>query len=222
MAETGASRGEWGLRGIAACALGAALQACATAHQPPPPAPLPATARPLDSGLQSGLRIVEAQGQGLEFPLPDAAGWRRDKREQHSWVARHLRSSSQLVVRAWRSEDIARPEDCEQQARLWRKELPRLTPAEQIERSELLLGGVYRGHMILGVRSAPREPGRLLGHVLAFGSDARSCLLLAFSTTASGAASSAVIAERLAIVEGTIFQRLRRLDIEGRVTVPQR
>ncbi|MEY4544885.1 MAG: hypothetical protein RL685_1080 [Pseudomonadota bacterium] len=222
MAEAGARKGAWVMRGIAAGVLGCLLQACSAAQQAPPPAPLPATGRALDSGLQSGLRIVEAEGQGLEFPLPDAAGWRLDKREQHSWVARHLRSSSQLVVRAWRAEDIARPEDCERQARLWRKELPRLTPGEQIEQSERLLGGLYRGRVTIGVRSAQREPGRLLGHVLAFGSDARSCLLIAFATTAAGAAAHSVIAERLAIVEGTVFQRLRRLDIEGRITTPHR
>lgn len=165
--------------------------------------------------------MLEAKGQGLEFPLPDAAGWRLDGRERHSWVARHLPSSSQLVVRAWRFEDIARPEDCERQARLWRRELPRLAPSEQIAEAEQLLAGAYRSRVTVGVRRAKREPGRLLGHVLAFGSDARDCLLVAFSTTATGASARAVIAKRLAIVERTVFQRLRRLDIEGRVSVPR-
>jgi hypothetical protein len=208
------------MRAITVCALGVWLHACAAAS-PPPPEPVPAAEQVHESGLQSGLRIIEAKGQGLEFPLPDAAGWRLDKRERHSWVARHPSSSSQLVVRAWRFDDIARPEDCEQQARLWRRELPSLSPAEQIEQSERLLGGVYRSRVTLGVRPASRERGRLLGHVLAFGSDARSCLMLAFSTTAVGAAARSIIAERLAIMESTVFRRLHRLAIEGRVTVPR-
>lgn len=190
--------------------------------QPAPAHPAsPQAAAVAESGLDGGLHVVEASGQGLEFPLPDAAGWKRDARERQSWVARHLRSSSQLVVRAWRHDEIARPEDCEQQARLWRKDLPALTTAEQIEHGERLLAGSYRSQVTLGVRSSSREPGRLLGYVLAFGSDARSCLMLAFSTTATGAAARSLIARRLAIVEGTVFQRLRRLDIEGRVTVPR-
>lgn len=217
MANTGGT-GFWKARRLLAwCAL---LPGCAHSFSERPAAVAPA-APAEDSGLEAGLRVLEARDQGLEFPLPDASGWRRDPRERHSWVARHRRSSSQLVVRAWRFEDIARPDDCEQQARLWRRELPTFSPTEQVEHSERLLAGVYRGRVTIGVRGSAREPGRLLGHALAFGSDARDCLMLAFSTTATGAAARSVIAKRLAIIDGTVFQRLRRLDIEGRVTVPR-
>lgn len=221
MANAGGTRIAGALGTLAVCALVPCLPGCSHPVRERPPSAAAAAAPAVDSGLESGLRLLEAMGQGLEFPLPDAAGWKRDPRERHSWVARHLRSSSQLVVRAWRFEDIARPEDCEQQARLWRSELPTFSPTERIEQSERLLAGVYRGHVTVGVRGSSREPGRLLGHVLAFGSDARSCLLLAFSTTATGPAAHSVIARRLAIIDGTVFQRLRRLDIEGRVSVPR-
>lgn len=204
---------------FAAFALVSWLLSCSPAVPARPVAERPAPA--VDAGLESGLRVLEARDQGLEFPLPDAAGWKLDPRERHSWVARHLRSSSQLVVRAWRFEDIARPEDCEQQARLWRRDLPNFAPTERIEQSERLLAGVYRGRVTVGVRGSSREPGRLLGHVLAFGSDARSCLMIAFATTATGAGAHAVIARRLAIIDGTVFQRLRRLDIADRVSVPR-
>lgn len=220
MANVGGTRIAGALGSLGVCVLALLLPGCASTA-PELQSPRVGTAEPeLDSGLESGLRILEAREQGLELPLPDAAAWRRDPRERHSWVARHLRSSSQLVLRAWRYEAIARPEDCEQQARLWRRELPTFAPADQIEQSERLLAG-YRSRLTVGVRESPREPGRLLGHVLAFGSDARRCLLLSFSTTATGAAARSVVARRLAIVETTVLQGLRRLDIEGRVTVPR-
>ncbi len=219
MASPGGSRNE--AARAALLALAALLLGCAHATAPAA-APLGQPAPPVDSGLEGGARALEVRSQGLELTLPDAAGWRFDPRERHSWVARHLRSSSQLVVRAWRFEDIARPEDCEQQARLWRRELPSLAPVEQVEQREQRLAGIYRSRVTIGVRAAPRQPGRLLGYVLAFGSDARSCLLLAYSTLASGPMARAVIAARVALVEGTVFERLRRLDIEGRVSVPRR
>lgn len=222
MAKAGGTRIHGVLGVLAWSALVPGLPGCARVVAEAPARVATASPPPEDSGLDSGLRLLEVWDQGLEFPLPDAAGWRRDPRERHSWVARHLRSSSQLVVRAWRFEDIARPDDCEKQARLWRRELPTLEPAEQLERSERLLAGTYRGQVTLGVRASAREPGRLLGHALAFASDARSCLMLAFSTTATGATARSLIARRLALIDGTVFQRLRRLDIEGRVTVPRR
>jgi hypothetical protein len=168
------------------------------------------------------VRTIEAEGQGVAFPLPDPAGWRLDKREKHSWVALHRRSSSQLVVRAWHFEGIPRADDCERQARLWRSELPRFTPAEIVAEDERLLAGAYRGRITVGVRAAARsQPERLLGDVLAFGSDARDCLMLAFSTSAAGPGARQVVAERLATIAGTVFERARRLRIEERVSVPR-
>jgi hypothetical protein len=166
---------------------------------------------------------VEAKGQGLEFPMPDAAGWRLDKRERHTWVARHRRSSSELAVRAWRFDGIARPEDCEREAREWRKDLPRFSPAEVIESREQLLAGAYLGRVTVAVRAAaPGSPERGAGYVLGFGSDARDCLMLAFATSASGANVRNVLAERLATISGSVFERARRLDITERVVVPRR
>jgi hypothetical protein len=206
------------LAGLAA--LGA--PACAASPSPPTvPMSTPAARAP-GSGFSSDLRIIEAKGQGLAFPLPDPAGWRLDKREKHSWVARHLQSSSKLLVRAWHFDGIARPEDCEREARLWRNELPRFTPSEVISESERMLAGAYRGRVTVGVRRGPTPtPERLFGDVLGFGSDARDCLLLAFSTSAVGPDADLVIAERLAMIAGTVFERARRLEIEGRVSVPR-
>jgi hypothetical protein len=196
------------------------LTACAATR--PLPAPSAPEARAPASGFGAGARVVEAKGQGLEFPLPDASGWRWDKREKHSWVARHQGSSSELLVRAWHFGGIARPDDCEREARLFRRELPRFAPAEIIAESERLLAGTYRGRVTVGVRAAPGSAqDRLLGNVLGFGSDARDCLMLAFSTRAAGPGAREIIAERLATIAGTVFERARRLEIEERVSVPR-
>jgi hypothetical protein len=207
-----------------AALLPCAVLCAACAAQPlAPESPVRADApSPASSGFGDGLRTIEAKGQGLAFPLPDPAGWRLDKREQHSWVALHGRSSSQLVVRAWHFEGIPRADDCERQARVWRKDLPQFTPAEVVAENERLLAGAYRGRVTVGVRAAPSStPERLFGDVLGFGSDARDCLMLAFSTSAAGPGARQVIAERLAAIAGTVFERARRLQIEQRVNVPR-
>jgi hypothetical protein len=202
---------------------GALYGACASqVAAPPGPAQANAAQASPASGFGQGLRTIEARGQGLAFPLPDPAGWRLDKREQHSWVAVHRRSSSQLVVRAWHFEGIPGADDCERQARLWRSDLPQLTPSEVVAKNERLLAGAYRGRVTLGVHAAPSStPEQLVGSLLGFGSDARDCLMLAFSTSAAGPGARRIIAERLATIAGTVFERARRLQIEERVSVPR-
>jgi len=206
--------------GLLCAALYGACAAQPTA--PHNPAQANAAQTPASAGFGAELRTIEAKGQGLAFPLPDPAGWRLDKREKHSWVAQHRRSSSQLVVRAWHFDGIPRADDCERQARLWRSDLPQLVPAEVVSEQERLLAGAYRGRVTVGVRAAPSStPGQLHGDVLGFGSDARDCLMLAFSTSAAGPGARQVIAERLAAIAGTVFERARRLHIEERVSVPR-
>jgi len=175
-----------------------------------------------ETGFGDGFRLIEARGQGLTFPLPDPRGWRLDKKETQSWVARHGRSASELVVRAWRFDAIARPEDCEREARSRRPDLPQLAPSEIVESSEQILADGYRGHIAVGVRETAPGSAELRGYALGFGSDARSCLLLAFSTTAHGPLARRVVAERLSTVTHSVFERAHRLGIESRVEVPRR
>jgi hypothetical protein len=174
------------------------------------------------TGFAGGIGSVEAQGQGLELLLPNPEGWRVDPTEKFSWVVRHRRSESALVVRVWRADAIARPEDCERQARTWRPDLPRLDASEIVQASRPRLAGDYDARLTVGVRSAARAPNevRLSGYALAFGSAARSCLLLAFSTLAEGSSARRSIADRLALIVPTAFLRARRLGIERRARVP--
>jgi hypothetical protein len=174
------------------------------------------------ASFEGGFRSVEAVGQGLELPLPDAQGWRRDARDKQNWVARHRRTASTLVVRAWDHAELARIENCERQARSWRPELPQAAREELLDQREQLLAGAYQSRVVLFVRAATPAPGgRLEGHALAFGSDARSCLMLAFSTTASGPRATDEIAERLSVVLEAVFGRARRVGIGERVVVPR-
>jgi hypothetical protein len=173
------------------------------------------------SAFSRGLGSVEAVGQGLEFPLPDRAGWRRDTAETRSWVAQHRATGSRLVVRAWQHDSIARAVDCEQQARMWRADLPELTPADVLEARERTIGGLYQSQITLGVQADETGAGLVRGHALAFGSDARSCLMLVFSTASSGPNALREVAERLGIVDQAVFGRVRRLGIHDRVVVPR-
>jgi hypothetical protein len=179
------------------------------------------------AGFADGFGTVEAQGQELQLLLPNPEGWRVDPTEKLSWVVHHPRSNSALVVRIWHTEMIARPEDCERQARIWRPDLPRPEPAEIVQSSRPRLAGDYDGRLTVGVRSSTRAPNemRWTGYALAFGSAARSCLLLAFCTFAEGPAARRAIADRLALVVPTAFLRAHRLDLarlgsEQRVIVP--
>lgn len=174
------------------------------------------------AGFAEGLGAVEAHGQGLALLLPNPEGWRIDPSEKFSWVVHHRQSDSTLVVRAWHTDASVRPDDCERQARSWRPELPRLDPAEIVQSSRFRLAGDYDGRLTLGVRSSAHAPNevRLSGYALAFGSAARRCLLLAFSTFATGPGARRSIAQRLALIVPTTFLRARPLGIERRVRAP--
>ena len=221
-------------RGAVSAALAVSWGLCCGPSNPAPSSPAPSSTAPAaalapaassssaETGFGDGFRLIEARGQGLTFPLPDPRGWRLDKRETQSWVARHPGSASELVVRAWQFDGVARPEDCEREARSRRPDLPELGPSELVESSAQTLADGYRCQLEVGVREASPGSSELRGHALAFGSDARRCLMLAFSTTATGPRARWVVAERLSTVTHAVFERAHRLDIESRVEVPRR
>ena len=169
------------------------------------------------SGFESGFRDVEAVGQGLVLPLPDADGWRHDGRERQSWVATHAGTRSRLLARAWRATEVVRPDDCERALRVFRPDLPRHTPELQIEARQLTVAGDFSAQLRTGLERA--RPGPLDGHALLFASDGRTCLCLAYSTLVSEPAAARRLAERLALM-ARAFERVRRPAIEGRVEAP--
>jgi hypothetical protein len=195
---------------------------CACTHVVEPATPAAARPEPLASGFDGTLRTIEARGQGLELTLPDASGWRHDPRQRATWVATHAATGSVLVARTWRADTISRPEDCEREMRLWRPDLPVLRSEERFESRQLSLAGGYVASFTSGARSTA-APGRLvLGHAQLFASDGRSCMCLAFSTSAEGADAARAIGERLALVSRLVFERARRIGIDARLAVPRR
>lgn len=216
------------------CAAGAPSEAATqpSAHTFASAAPAAAGARaalagPVSPGTRAAptfarnYRVIHALGQGIEFPLPDAANWRHDRRDERSWVARHRATSSALVVRVFRHDRVARAGDCERQARIWRPDLPRPLPSEVLETGARTFADVYAGELTVFVRRAGGAGGGLLGHILAFGSDAQSCLMLAFSTEARGPDAESEVALRLSALVHSVFARAHRLGIGERVQVPR-
>jgi hypothetical protein len=212
-----------GVRRLLACVVAAiplGLFACAPAVEPT--APAAAHSEPLASGFEGGLRTIEATGQGLELSLPDAAGWRHDPRQRATWVATHAATGSILLARSWRADEIARPEDCEREMRLWRPDLPVLRSEERLESRQVSLAGGYVASFTTAAR-ATAAPGRpVLGHAQLFGSDGRACVCLAFSTSARGADAARAVGDRLAVVSHLVFERARRIGIDARLSVPRR
>jgi hypothetical protein len=209
----------WLLLGL----LGGSL-ACAAAEQQLPAAPHatgPSGAESV-SGFDGGLRSVEATGQGLVLRLPDAAAWRHDPRQRATWVATHAATGSSLLARTWRADTIVRADDCERQMRLWRPDLPALSDEERIESRKLSLAGGYAARIISGARAARAPGAAVLGHALLFGSDGRSCVCLAFSTSAEGVGAARAVGERLGLMSRLVFERARRVGLDARLEVPRR
>ncbi len=199
--------------------LGATL-ACAAAAPPPPlPSGTASTAAP--GGFDEGFRTIEATGQGLELSLPDAAGWRHDPRQRATWVAGHAATRSIILARTWKADSIVRAGDCERQMRLWRPDLPVLSPEQRFESRKLSLAGGYAALFTSGV-DAGAPTGGVRGHALLFGSDGRSCVCLAFSTSAEGQGAARAVGERLSVISQLVFERARRIGIDGRLSVPRR
>jgi hypothetical protein len=162
---------------------------------------------------------VEATGQGILLPLPDADAWRHDPRETRTWVVRHTATQSRLLVRTFRADGVARDDDCERQMRLWRRDLPMLSPEARVEARPLRLEGDFAGEL----RTAAEGPAHAVtGHALLFASDGRQCLCLVFSTSAEGANAASLVGARLASITRVSFERARRIPIEADVRRPER
>ena len=204
--------------GVCAVFAGAGL-ACAAAETRPAPS-APAVAAPA-ARLDADFGIVEATGQGILMPLPDADAWRRDPRETRTWVVSHAASQSRLLVRAFRADGVARADDCERQMRLWRPDLPAPPPGGRAETRGLRLDGDFAGQ-VLTFAEGPAVSHAVTGHALLFASDGRQCVCLVFSTSAEGANAASVVGARLGSVTRVSFERARRIGIEASVRPPER
>lgn len=183
----------------------------APAKPSPPPAPTapapqasarPAAIDPIAAGARFG--AYRSARFNLVLPLPDAEAWRIDDRGERWLAATHAASSSALLVRTWREDEVVRRASCEERARLWRK-LPERAGSRLLEARALALPPEH--DTIAEVRLRPStktEPAE--GFVLAFGGWAKRCFAFVFVTRAP---SERAVAERLATMVDGSLTRIR-------------
>ncbi|UQA60736.1 hypothetical protein [Polyangium aurulentum] len=172
------------------------------AAPPPQPSARPAAVDPIAAG--TGFEAYRSARFNLVLPLPDAEGWRIDDRGDRWLAATHAASSSALLMRTWREDEVVRRASCEERARLWRK-LPEREGSRLLEARALPMPAEH--DTIAEVRLRPStktEPAQ--GFVLAFGGWAKRCFAFVFVTRAP---SERAAAERLATMVDGSLTRIR-------------
>ena len=152
----------------------------------------------------------------LEVRLPQREQWRVDDRSEPWLVATHGASTSSLLVRAWRAARLAKPDDCEAQARAWRKSIPEASPDSIVDEANAAVPEGYSTHVLVGVHPAADEPDAIDGYLLAFGATVRRCYALVFTTRGRGEGAEAEVGDRLGLVAGGILRTLRMRGVEDR------
>ncbi|HVK70784.1 MAG TPA: hypothetical protein VM694_40290, partial [Polyangium sp.] len=150
----------------------------------------------------------------LSLPLPDGAAFRVDDRTERWLVARHDTTSSLLLVRTWREDEVGNRARCEARARTWR-DLPSREGGRLVSASRLAAPPDHDTlvEVLLGPRATNGGPTD--GFVLAFGGWAKRCFAYVFATRG---ANERVVMERLAVmVDGS----LRRMHFQSEL-VPTR
>lgn len=204
------------LLGIAMCAGGCAPRAsgapsAASVHQPSSSiesAEAPVAFAERDWGEVSSARFM------LAVSLPERRAWSVDDASQPWLTMRHDASASQLLARTWLAPRLVRPAECEQQARLWRRDLPVPASDELVDRALLAAPNGFQTEVRVGVS---RRGAELEGYVLAFGASVSRCYALVFMTSASGPGAEGVLGRRLATVNDGVLPRVRSLGVEDRV-----
>jgi hypothetical protein len=177
------------------------------------PGPAPATARTAPDAFEGGYANIEVLGENLVVVLPDAEGWRREPHTLRGWEATHTASGSRLVARTWRAEGRVDAGECERQMRLWRPDLPALTPELRFDERR----GVIADYAVDLVASVDARPSAANGVLTAFGNQGRECLCLVFSTAARGQGASELVATRIGTMS-RLFERARRVTVQARAT----
>jgi hypothetical protein len=180
----------------------------AVERRAPPPAPR-FGASDLDD---AGWAEVESRRQSLVVRLPQRDAWRLDDR-QPWFLARHPGTGSELKLRTWLAPRLVRPEECEDQARLWLRSIPASHP-EAVVRRRLRAPAGFSGELVVGV-----EPGNegLEGHALAFGAGVGRCYAAVFTTRVSGTGSEDALGRRLVLIVEGVLERVQERKIEDRI-----
>lgn len=138
----------------------------------------------------------------LSIGLPDGHAWRIDDHRSPWLVATHAPTDSTLRVRTWSESELASNDRCLATARSWDASIPRLDAERPVdERQAPIRGSDMTAHVVADIR--PDPTGAIGGYVVAVGASIRRCLLVVYTTRASGRDAPRVIGDRLAtMVEG--------------------
>jgi len=110
---------------------------------------------------------------------------------------------SQIVLRVWRAERLARPSNCETEARLLRPELPRVDPSSVVDQRPIDAPRGYDVRLVVGVDALGTQG--VHGYALAVGAAVNRCYVAAYETWADGPNAPERVAGRLAaMVPGVI------------------
>ncbi|MDI1442959.1 hypothetical protein [Polyangium sp. 6x1] len=203
------------MRAPLALAFALLLCGCGSAPHPPPtnpPRPLPSAgsaAAPRQApdaiAAATSFKTFASARFDLSLPLPDGAAFRVDDQTERWLVARHDATSSVLLVRTWREDDVGGRARCEARARTWR-DLPAREGSRLVSASRLAVPPDHDtlAEVLLGPRATNGEGTD--GFVLAFGGWAKRCFAYVFSTRG---ASERVVMERLAVMVDGSLRRMR-------------
>jgi hypothetical protein len=164
----------------------------------------------------SGWGPVTSLRFSLVLKLPDRHSWQVDDQTSRWLTLRHRPSDSELRVRTWAAARLVRPEECEQQARLWRPEIPDPGGHTALDQRRLDKPSGYTTRAVAGVRPLGHT-GELEGFALAFGATIGRCYAFVYTTRARGAGADNAIADRLAVVMDGILPAVQARSIADRV-----
>ncbi|MDC3952990.1 hypothetical protein KEG38_04000 [Polyangium jinanense] len=191
----------------------ALLCGCGSAPSPQtnPPRPLPsagsAAPKPAPDAIAaaSSFTTFTSARFDLSLPLPDGSAFRVDDRTERWLVARHEATSSVLLVRTWREDEVGSRARCEARARTWR-DLPSRDGRRLVSASHIAVPPDHDTlvEVLLGPHSTNGEPTD--GFVLAFGGWAKKCFAYVFATRD---ANERVVMERLAVMVDGSLRRMR-------------
>lgn len=174
----------------------------------------PIVSRPHTPAHESHPTRVRSVRTSLELTLPNRAHWTVDDEHERWLVARHPATSSELRLRTWVAPRIVTAEDCERQARLWRRQIPLTDEQSIVTRLPLTAPRAYRGD--LSVLVSPDQSGSIVGAVIGFGASVGRCYAVVFTTQDKGDGAEDRLARRLERIVDDVLTTVRVLDVEDR------
>lgn len=178
------------------------------------PAPARAVVSRDSGGRRASPEPVLSLRTSLEVSLPDRSQWRVDDEHERWLVARHPATRSELRLRTWTAPRVVRADDCERQARLWRREIPSADEQSVVTRVPLPAPSGFRGDVVVLV--SPDPGGAIDGAVLGFGAAVGRCFAVVFTTQAAGDRAEDRLARRLERVVVEVLASVRVLGVEDR------